>query len=332
MRKGKYLAGILLAGFVLLAGTARAEGDKAPPEAAPATHASLRAALLYDGFAVEDGTQARAFDKPRNVALALGMSAVVPGLGQAYNRNWIKAGLSAAIEVGLIAGYAVWRADGLSGRDAYIAEAHQFWNPSQYADWLNDYTRFLEQQHNANISAAEIMLPSGIDFQQPGSWSADEQRAVRNFFDQIRAVEGQVFHPETGASFSHKLPYFAEQQYYELIGKYFQFAPGWEDYPAWLDANGDFTVAIDPERTGAGGSKPNVSGRFWQYADDHREANTLLRRASRVSAFLVINHVLSAFDAAISAKLHNNRLNTRVDLAYDALGQPQPVATLSLTF
>ena len=44
---------------------------------------------------------------------------------------------------------------------------------------------------------------------------------------------------------------------FELVGKYFQFAPGWEDYSyliidgeiTWIDEQGNFIQSIDPEMT-----------------------------------------------------------------------------------
>ena len=272
-----------------------------------------------------------ASDHSRNVALAFGMSAVVPGAGQVYNRQWVKAAVAIAFEGALAAGFFAWRAQGRNAEDDYKAYAHEYWDAGRYASWLNDYVDFLEQEHGASIGTGSIPIPNHIDFSAPDAWSTQERQAVRDFFNIIRDVEGEVFHPETGASFSHKLPYFAEQQYYELIGKYFQFAPGWVDYPVWRE-NGEFTGAIDPELTGPGGTKPNVQGRFREYARDHAEANTLLRRASRVSALIVLNHVVAAIDAAITAKLHNDRLNADVELSYDIFNEPQLLGTLSWRF
>ena len=267
----------------------------------------------------------------RSVPLALGLSAILPGAGQAYNRDWIKSAVALAIEGALIGGYFSWRSRGMDGEEAYKEYAHNFWSPPRYATWLNDYVAWLNEAHNASISAPIIEAPGGIDFSAPETWSSQESAMVRQFFDRIRAVEGQVFHPETGASFSHKLPYFSEQQYYELIGKYFQFAPGWDDYPVWRVGD-EFTAAIDPERTGPGGTKPNIQGRFLEYADDHAEANTLLRNASRVSSFMVLNHLVAAIEAAISARLHNIRLETDVKLGYDSMNEPAVFASLRWSF
>lgn len=286
----------------------------------------VRAALVYDVV-----RSAPAVNGRRSVPLALGMSAVVPGLGQAYNDQWIKGAALFAVEAGLVAGYLIWRSRGLDQEQAYINYAHEHWSADRYARWLNDYVEYLEAEHGASIGAGPISIPEHIDFASPESWTAQQRSDVRQFFDRIRAVEGQVFHPETGASFSHKLPYFGEQQYYELIGKYFQFAPGWVDYPDWR-IDGSFTGAIDPERKGPNGERVNIQGRFLEYARDHADANSLLRRASRVSAVILLNHIVAAFDAAVAAKLNNDRLTTDLSLRYDALGRPVMLATARWSF
>ena len=278
----------------------------------------------------------------RIVPLAFGLSAVVPGLGQAYNRQWVKGAVALGAEVALIVGYSTWQNKGLDGRDAYQAFAHDLWSPMRYAQWLNEYIVYLDEFNpNQPISATPIDITDairGIDFQNPDSWTGEQQVIVRALFDEIRNIEDNIYHPETGASFSHKLPYFSEQQYYELVGKYFQFAPGWADYGeafkdengnvVWRDAQGNFIRAIDPEMTAADGSKPNVSDTFLRYADDHGQANGYLRRASRVSMFFVINHLIAAVDAAIFAKMHNNRLEASVQMSQSVTGEVQPVASL----
>lgn len=327
MRRGRRIISVILFAGVLGAAsphvsTAGADDDSLRGS----TTAQLRSQLLYDARLPGEAVAA---DVTRSVPLALGLSAVVPGLGQAYNGDWIRSSAAFAIESGLVIGYFLWRSEGRKGEDAYKAFAHQHWDPAQYASWLNDYVDFLEQSDGATLGAEPISIPDGIDFAAPSAWTAAERQAVRGFFSDVRAVEDLVYHPETGAAFSHNLPFFAEQQYYELIGKYFQFAPGWRDYPAWK-ANGTFTGAIDPERTGPNGTKPNVQGRFLEYAEDHAAANTLLRRASRASAFLVLNHVVAAFDAAISAKLHNDRIGTDIRLGHDRFDRPQVLAAVTM--
>ena len=330
------LGSVLLLGFLSVAdvragvqgvgpGAFSAGEQRVPGDSALASASAVRAALLYGMHG--SGRKKALAEGPRSVPLALGLSVVVPGLGQAYNRQWIKAAAGVAIEAALITGYFVWRDRGLEGEAAYIDYAHRHWSAAKYAQWLGDYTAYLP-----GLDRAEIAVPD-VDFATPEAWTPQERADVRDFFAEIRAVERQTYNIGTGASFSHVLPYFAEQQYYELIGKYYQFAPGWNDYAPWLDEDGNpIPDVIDPARRGADGGRPNIQGRFDEYRRDHAEANNLLRRASRASALVLANHFFAALDAAISAKLHNNRLDADVQLGYDLDGRPQPTASLRLRF
>lgn len=331
---GIALGAVLLIGLVGPRGVVAGDAFEADSTHWPHTSGSLRAAVLYGSGTMPSGMQVTRAGDTRNVALAFGLSAAVPGLGQAYNRQWVKAAVGLAVEAALWTGYVVWRERGLAERDDYLAYAHAHWSPAKYADWLNDYSDFLEQEYNRTITTPDVVIPAGIDFTNPDGWSGAERQAVRQLFEQIRALESDsgVIFPATGATFSHQLPFFAEQQYYELIGKYFQYAPGWDDYDDWRGADGSFTDAINPEEIDGTGTKVNVSDRFFQYADDHAHANDLLRRSSRLSAFFIVNHLLAAFDAAISAKLHNNRIDTSMQVSHDVFGAPQTTATVRLSF
>ena len=93
--------------------------------------------------------------------------------------------------------------------------------------------------------------------------------------------------PETGDTvyFSHHLPDTKTDQYYEMIGKYEQFSEGWDDY--------------------------NSSAEFSQnrefYLGQRRDSNDLLNKATYSAMFSLGNHILSAFDAALTVKRHNRR-------------------------
>ncbi len=281
---------------------------------------NLHVDLMYvSGFA-GDARPAFAADRAaskRDIPLAAALSAVLPGAGQAYNRSWIKMTLLAGVEASLITGYFVWRRKGHQEEDVFKAFAHANWSPIRYAMWLNRYT---------GNGGARIAIPDLTEemFMQPDSWSPRQQAEVRAFFNAIRAAEDQSYHIETGAAFSHVLPFFGEQQYYELIGKYFQFAPGWEDY------NG----ANDPEETGPNGEKVNVppDSQFYEYDDMHENANNLLRRASRVSALIIVNHFLAAIDAAVTAKLRVDRLDSAIALSRTPDGRYAPMVYVSYSY
>ena len=272
------------------------------------------------------------FTSQRSVPLAFGLSAVIPGAGQAYNRHWIKSAAAIAVEATIIALNRSWLRDGRDGRRMYQGEVHQNWSALRYAYWLNDYAAYLNQLPDGRtVDAAPVAISADlqtIDLTQPDGWSSSQRLAVRDLILEIRRLEGSLYHALTGASLSHKLPFFAEQQYYELVGKYYQYAPGWSDYeallrdgrPTWIDDNGQFIDAIDPEVSTPDGNRPYVSDRFLAYAKQHADANTLLRRARRISSVLFVNHLLAALDAAIFARMNNLRVDASLQLMRDVDG------------
>jgi hypothetical protein len=93
--------------------------------------------------------------------------------------------------------------------------------------------------------------------------------------------------PETGDTvyFSHHLPDTKTDQYYEMIGKYEQFSEGWDDFS----------------------SSAEVSQNREFYLGQRRDSNDLLNKAKYAAMFSLGNHILSAFDAALTVKRHNQR-------------------------
>ncbi|GEM_PF-6622848 len=86
----------------------------------------------------------------------------------------------------------------------------------------------------------------------------------------------------TQASYSHRLPPTNNYEYYENIGKYTQFVVGWDDY-----SPGD---SITPHRS--------------HYLDLRKQANDQFDTARAFMVVAMVNHVVSAFDAAFTAKSH----------------------------
>ncbi|SYZ73993.1 conserved exported hypothetical protein [Candidatus Zixiibacteriota bacterium] len=89
--------------------------------------------------------------------------------------------------------------------------------------------------------------------------------------------------------YDHILPGTKTQQYYEMIGKYDQFRGGWDDY--WGPDSLLYDSVPSPHRA--------------QYLDMRKKANDLLDKADNFIVYAVINHLVSAIDAAISARRHN---------------------------
>lgn len=122
---------------------------------------------------------------------------------------------------------------------------------------------------------------------------------------------------------SHHLPDTKTQQYYEMTGKYDQFSWGWDD--ATLDGQ-----TLDDYIAGSGvpiavGSDVPQSSHRQQYEGMRHDANSKFDKATKMIIVASINHVVSAFEAMISANRHNSRLESG---GGDVLGQVQVKASL----
>ena len=258
------------------------------------------------------------------------MSAVVPGLGQAYNKSWIRAAVAGALEIGLWTGYFTWRGQGRDGEAAYQVFADRDWSAYRYGAWLNEYPGY----DGPDIDIASI---EDVDVMNAGGWTTDQEQRVAAFFEDIRIAErlsryNNADGSGTGASFSHVLPNHGDQQYYELIGKYYQYGAGWSDWCAGRDPNDASCFSIEGfEQRDVFAQKTSL---FFAYAEDHADANTLLRRASRATSIIVANHALAALDALLTARFHNRGLeiDSSVSLRQGPDGAISPVANVRLTF
>lgn len=89
--------------------------------------------------------------------------------------------------------------------------------------------------------------------------------------------------------YTHTLPDEHNQQYYEMIGKYKQFAFAWEDF--------------DPTTAG----EDSMTSYRSDYLDVRAQSNRWLNKAKYSAMFSLANHILSAFDASIAVKKHNKK-------------------------
>jgi len=86
---------------------------------------------------------------------------------------------------------------------------------------------------------------------------------------------------------THWLPGSKDQQYYEMIGKYDQFRYGWEDYNPY--------------------DKNYMSLLRSNYVEMRKHSNNLFDKAKYIMIASLANHVLSAFDAAITVRSYNKK-------------------------
>ncbi|MGY8824811.1 MAG: hypothetical protein ACKVJG_12905 [Candidatus Latescibacterota bacterium] len=85
------------------------------------------------------------------------------------------------------------------------------------------------------------------------------------------------------------------QQYYELIGKYDQFTSGWVDLVHVETGN-------DAQATQVDSVENFLSAKRLDYEVKRDDSNRFLKRASAVTGLILVNHVISAIDAARVAR------------------------------
>lgn len=210
-------------------------------------------------------------------------SLVIPGAGQFRSEHYLKATAFLTAEAALIV-YAIlsntYGDDKTAEFEAY-AEAH--WSAERYAKWINAYGT-ADYGPTATIDLARVRAH---DFREINAWeSASGPNKV---------------------GFSHMLPKYREQQYFELIGKYYQFKYGWDTYPQ--DANGV------PQSDGRDYfNNFSADKQVKSYAANRGKANDYYYAASFAVSAMVINHAVSAIDAFFSTKNFNNALSANVQM------------------
>ena len=116
-----------------------------------------------------------------------------------------------------------------------------------------------------------------------------------------------------GDGYSHNLPLYGEQQYYELIGKYPQFSSGWNDF--------------------VGSDYHNLSSNFLDYSIQRGEANDLFNVSSKAVIGIYLNHAIAALEAAWGASRINKNLSMNMRLNYVNLADhTEYVPTMNIKF
>lgn len=104
--------------------------------------------------------------------------------------------------------------------------------------------------------------------------------------------------------FSHGLHRDKDQQYYEMIGKYHQFSWGWDDFRV----NNDISIS-DYEITQRYNNDNNtINENRLKYETKRNDMNAAYKKATTATTFVILNHILSAVDAAWTTSRYNKRI------------------------
>ena len=133
------------------------------------------------------------------------LSIVLPGAGELYSGDYLKAAVFAAVEVGAIAFAVSYNKKGDNQTNYFQNYADGHWSIKRYAEWTINNVAYI----NSSIVVANYSV-----FNSDGT---------------VNHAELNRLERDLGSGYSHALPPHGEQQYYELIGKYPQYSHGWDD-------------------------------------------------------------------------------------------------------
>ncbi|MEQ9310871.1 MAG: hypothetical protein RLN90_15540 [Balneolaceae bacterium] len=247
-------------------------------------------------------------DAPRTKpAVALLSSAIIPGSGQAANGKWGRAAAYLLIDVASILYYVDRNNVAKRNERAYERYANENWSVLAYGQWLVEYSRAngIENGYNNSGGLEEQVFGKNPTWgDTPTDWQ-EVDLAI------IRAVEIQTpfYYLESVASvFSHVVQDYGSQQYYELMSKYYQFQPGWRDFHETRIAEGanhNYRYPWDVSM---------LTLNFIEGRDRAEEFNNNYRQAGNILKLMMVNHIVSAFDAYFTVKLKNSRIDTQANI------------------
>jgi len=238
-------------------------------------------------------------------------SMILPGSAQAANGKWARAGVYLATEVFSIIYFTNRTNTAKDQERRYEAFANSEWSVVAYSQWLVGY------YDNNGISNPQLEdLRSMVNNANSGTgpnfndtrndWNEIDIRLLQSIERDSPLICGSC---NSGNKFSHVLPAYGSQQYYELISKYYQFEGGWSDFYAQNVAvpNPNYNYQYDNNGSLA-------SEFFFLGAERADQFNNNYRRAGNILNLLVINHVISAFDALFTVKLKNAQIQPSANM------------------
>lgn len=194
--------------------------------------------------------------KKKSVGLGILLSALLPGAGEFYGEDYLKAGIFFGVELLAWGTYFYFDGKGNKKTEEFQSYADQYWDVRTYARWLKDEGFQNSSQINPDEPNRDILRQQIMDCER--------------------------------VNFSHTMPEYGSQQFYELIGKYQNFQAGWTNLAHRpLNDPGSpyyYETYHDPV--------------FTNYAKERQKANDFYDYAKIGPVTAIVNHILSAADAA----------------------------------
>ncbi|MDA3838978.1 MAG: hypothetical protein PF574_08360 [Candidatus Delongbacteria bacterium] len=278
--------------------------------------------------------------------IASGLSLLLPGAGEFYGKDYIRSGIFLGIEAIAVSMWYVYDSDGDDFTSEFKTFADANFSEDRYYGGLMGMSQnFLDYLNNSDwIDASEVWSLDYFSNRDNWTWEEKDSLSVVDILelsfrsDDTDTPEHEGFNgvninlynlDNAFKQFTHNLPSTKTQQYYEMVGKYHQFACGWNDFEGYetddggniiyyddIVQSGDSTITVSrPKLIGDGTvGTTNISFNYSEdggynsashvdfYEDLRNEANIAYEAGQNWLMVTLLNHVASAFDAAYVIK------------------------------
>ena len=231
------------------------------------------------------------------------LSLAVPGSGEWYGGDKLKGTIFFGVEVASWVTAQIYNKKGDHQTDMFQDFANQHYSVSRYALWTLNHAGGL----NPTLDQASFRQTHFSQVFKGNDSTGGVPFDNINWFA-LHVVEDSIAYVDAngrGDGFTHELPIWGQQQFYELIGKYDQFSRGWDD--------ASVNDPIDPSNPSSILIVSTSREQFF-YANMRAQANHYYDIAATFVSLAVVNHLVSAVDAFWSVKRHNDALHAEIDM------------------
>jgi len=218
------------------------------------------------------------YDYQKSPALAFTLSAVLPGAGQYYaDKKWWAVGFFGVEALGL----GLWydrKTYGENMEDEYESFADQNWSIKDFLQNLNKWSKCEVTGHNISVY-----------------WKKGDEYHTHTLDKTLKnkRLDGEITYNNLKAYLQDQygdgeLGAVKDRSYYENIGKYDQFACGWEEFPTEENVQNTDTVFMSPKRN--------------NYLTKRKKSNDALKFATKSLTVVMFNHLISTLHAQLAVK------------------------------
>ena len=251
--------------------------------------------------------------KYRSPKQALFLSLIIPGLGQAYvgqtKFNYVRA--AAYFSADIVLG-AFWYDYVVVKHDREVRNYHRFadtyWNQTRYEDSITQHSdvNVFAALNPARETYCNAVVPGGAVTELAGCKTPSSPNYSIAFLPLVHAHDysGLPVEEAADSTAAYRASFPNTFDFYGIIAQEQEFISGWSDASDVIYSGADTTIT-------------GTSAKRDQYIAMRAQANRYARMQAWFLGGIVLNHIASALDAALTARFHNRSLYETESMWYD---------------